>query len=289
MEKDNLSSVKHPLILIFTDVDGTLLDHNSYQWDKAGPALDLCRIYNIPVIMVSSKTRSELEILRRAIGLTFPFISENGGGIFFPKEWHARIPPNAVLEGNLWKYSVGTPYRDLVEGLGEIRLELGLKLRGFSDMTPEEISGITGLDTKSSALAAMREFDEPFIMGEEDKTDLEVLSGAAKKRGFQISKGGRFYHIHGRIDKGDAVRRMISWHKESQGEIFTVALGDSPNDFPMFEQVDQPVLIRPEQGLPDVERKIPRLIITRECGPEGWNAAVTNIIDKKVGGIPSYV
>jgi mannosyl-3-phosphoglycerate phosphatase len=289
MEKDNLSSVKHPLILIFTDVDGTLLDHNSYQWDKAGPALDLCRIYNIPVIMVSSKTRSELETLRRAIGLTFPFISENGGGIFFPKEWHARIPPNAVLEGNLWKYSVGTPYRDLVEGLGEIRLELGLKLRGFSDMTPEEISGITGLDTKSSALAAMREFDEPFIMGEEDKTDLEVLSGAAKKRGFQISKGGRFYHIHGRIDKGDAVRRMISWHKESQGEIFTVALGDSPNDFPMFEQVDQPVLIRPEQGLPDVERKIPRLIITRECGPEGWNAAVTNIIDKKVGGIPSYV
>jgi mannosyl-3-phosphoglycerate phosphatase len=289
MEKDDLSSVKHPLILIFSDVDGTLLDHNSYQWDKAEPALDLCRSYNIPIIMVSSKTRSELDILRREIGLTFPFISENGGGIFFPKEWHARIPPNAVLEGNLWKYSIGTPYRDVVEGLGEIKRELGLRLRGFSDMTPEEISGITGLDRKITALAAMREFDEPFIIEEGDKIDLEALSRVAKKRGFQISKGGRFYHIHGRIDKGDAVRRMISWHKESQGEIFTVALGDSPNDFPMFEQVDQPVLIRPKQDLPDFERQIPGLIITREFGPEGWNAAVTSIIDKKVGGIPSYV
>jgi len=289
MEKDNLSSVKHPLILIFTDVDGTLLNHNSYQWDKAEPALALCQSYNIPVIMVSSKTRSELDILRRQTGLTSPFISENGGGIFFPKEWHAKIPPNAVLEGNLWKCSVGTPYRDLVKGLGEIRRELGSKLRGFSDMTPEEISGITGLDRKGSALAAIREFDEPFIMEEGDKTDLEALRRAAEKRGFQISKGGRFYHIHGRNDKGDAVRRIISWHKECQGETFTVALGDSPNDFPMFEQVDQPILIRSKQVFPDFERQMPGLIIMRESGPEGWNTAVTSILEKKVGGISSYV
>ncbi len=289
MGKDNLSSVKQPLMLIFTDVDGTLLDHNSYQWDKAEPALDLCRSYNIPVIMVSSKTRSELDILRRQIGLTSPFISENGGGIFFPKDWEAGIPPHAVIEGNLRKCSEGPAYQDLVEALGKIGHELGLRLRGFSEMTPEEISGITKLDRESSALAARREFDEPFIMEEEDQIDLDVLGRAAQKRGFQISKGGRFYHIHGRIDKGDAVRRIISWHKESHGETFTVALGDSPNDFPMLEQVDQPVLIRSEQVFPDFERQVPGLIITRESGPEGWNTAVTSILGKKLGGISSYV
>lgn len=269
-------------VVIFTDLDGALLDHNSYKWDRAKPALDLCQRLHIPVIMASSKTRAELNILRQKIGLGFPFISENGGGIFFPKEWSGRVPPGTVLADNLLKWPIGIDYDLLVKSLYEIRDDLGWRLRGFSEMSSDEISRLTGLDLESSRLAAMREFDEPFILLEQEEIDIDTFQTAAKKRGLKITQGGRFYHLHGKNDKGVAVKKVISWYEESRPELFTIALGDSSNDFSMFEQVDQPVLIRSQQNFPGIEEEIPGLIVTRENGPEGWNSAVLEIIGKKI-------
>jgi len=40
------------LIVIFTDLDGTLLDHDSYSWEEAVPALERCKGLRVPVILV---------------------------------------------------------------------------------------------------------------------------------------------------------------------------------------------------------------------------------------------
>ena len=45
--------------LVFTDLDGTLLDE-SYSWDLAQPAIDLLRSASIPIILNSSKTVAEM-------------------------------------------------------------------------------------------------------------------------------------------------------------------------------------------------------------------------------------
>jgi mannosyl-3-phosphoglycerate phosphatase len=286
MKKEPIGGDKNKVsVLIFTDLDGTLLDHTTYSWDKAEPALEICRIHNIPVIMVSSKTRAELDSLGREIGFTFPFISENGAGIFFHKDWPYKLPAGTILAGGMWKWSLGTPHNLLVKGLREIRDE-GLNLRGFSDMTNEEISGLTNLDLESAGRAAAREFDEPFIVGEDNNIDIALLNAAAAKRGFRISRGGRFYHLHGKNDKGEAVKKVISLYKESHDELFTIALGDSPNDFPMLRQVDQPVLVKSQEEFPGIEKEIPGLIITTQAGPEGWNSAVKDILGSNyMGGI----
>jgi mannosyl-3-phosphoglycerate phosphatase len=273
-----------PFIVIFTDLDGTLLDHHSYGWDKAKPALDLCQNLNIPVIMVSSKTRAEMDILRQSLNLSSPFISENGGGIFFPRECPESVPPGTVFAQDLWKWSVGTPYELLVKRLREIREKLGWHIQGFSDMTPEEISLLTGLDPENSRLATVREYDEPFIIQEQDDKDIDVLHNAAKQRGLQISQGGRFYHIHGKADKGEAVKKVISWYEESYPQVYSIALGDSPNDFSMLKQVDHPILIRSKQDFPGIVERIQGLEVTRDTGPEGWNSAVLKIIGKIKGG-----
>ncbi|MFH1490792.1 MAG: HAD-IIB family hydrolase, partial [Pseudomonadota bacterium] len=79
--------------MIFTDLDGTLLDHETYEWKEAEPALNRCKLLRIPLILVSSKTRAEINVIRNELGLTAPFISENGGGIFFPPEETHEPPP----------------------------------------------------------------------------------------------------------------------------------------------------------------------------------------------------
>ena len=271
-----------PSVLIFTDLDGCLLDHNSYRWDRAEKSLDLCQRYHIPVIMVSSKTRSEMDILRRELKLSSPFISENGGGIFFPDDGSFPAPSEAVFSDGLWKYMLGVPYESLRNSLREIRDESGVNIRGFSEMTYDEIADLTGLDIEKAKTAADREFDEPFII-QDDCPEIEEVHHSAAKKGLKITEGGRFYHLHGKCDKGDAVHQLILWYREFFPAIFTIALGDSPNDFSMLERVDQPVLVRSLRNFPEIE-KMPGIKVTESSGPAGWNSAVIEILNEKIEG-----
>lgn len=265
-----------PFIAIFTDLDGTLLDHDSYGWEEAAPALNHCKELGIPLIMTSSKTRAEIGGLQRELGLSSPFISENGGGVFFPKGGNHPHPPDAILSNGLWRWSLGSSYDSLVKALGEVRDELGWKIRGFSEMPLEEISRLTGLDMASSRLASQREYDEPFILMEEG--DVDALEHAAKQRGLHITKGGRFYHLHGRSDKGEAMGRLVAWYKTYHPSVLSIALGDSPIDFSMLKGADYPVLIRSSHQYPELPEMIPRLTVTQEPGPKGWNTAVLDIL-----------
>ncbi len=281
MRKDVSPKPLAPFVVIFTDLDGTLLDHQTYEWVEAKPALNLCKQLQVPLILVSSKTRAEMEVLRHELGLTAPFISENGGGIFFPEEGSHPVPPDTALEDGLWKWSLGLPYHSLVKALREIRNELGWKIRGFSDMSLEEISHLTGLDLATSRLASLREYDEPFILVEEGERDPDTLYDAAKKRGLSLSSGGRFYHLHGKIDKGLSVEKLVAWYGEHRSHVVTMALGDSPNDFSMLKRVNHPVLIRSSREFPGVQDIIPGLQITKDKGPKGWNAAVLDLLHNK--------
>ena len=270
--------------LVFTDLDGTLLDHDTYRWDEAEPALALCAKHRVPVILVSSKTRAEMNVLRRELGLASPFISENGGGIFFPRESIVKPPAEAYLDDDLWKWSLGFSYRDVVAALQEIREELAWDIRGFSDMTVAEISRLTGLEPERARLAAMREYDEPFVAAGPRRSEMDALIQAASRRGLQVTEGGRFHHLHGACDKGVAVDKLVRWHEQSGGPVKTIALGDSPNDFAMLRRVDYPVLVRSFREYPGLEKTLRHLRITREKGPAGWNDAVTAFLTGKWNG-----
>ncbi len=79
-----------PRVFSFTDLDGTLLDQNQ-SFAPAQPALEACRQTGVGLILVSSKTRAEIDVLRRRLGLVAPFIAENGGAIYFPREVSPRL------------------------------------------------------------------------------------------------------------------------------------------------------------------------------------------------------
>ena len=267
--------------IVFTDLDGTLLDHDTYGWEEALPALDRCKRLFIPIVLVSSKTRAEMDQLRVKLSTKAPFISENGGGIFSPVDTTEVPPPDAFLDGDLWKWPLGLPYADLIRELDGIRDELGWDIKGFSDMRIDDISELTGLDKRSARLAAMREFDEPFIILDQDPVDRESLRKAAAQRGLTITEGGRFFHLNGKNDKGQAVQKLVSLYKRLHGNIVSVALGDSPNDFSMLECADYPVLVRSRRNYEGLKKRIPRLMVTSEMGPKGWNKALLDILNEK--------
>jgi len=270
-----------PLRLVFTDLDGTILDSESYSWEEAAQALDLCRQQRVPVILASSKTRAEMEIIRARMSLADPFIVENGGGIFLPGISGGRPLPEAEQDGSLWKVVLGRPYSHLVHALKEIGKELGYTLAGFSDLDINQIVSLTGLDKGMAQLAAKREFDEPFVVYSPENPDIRALQNAAKKRGLTVTRGGRFFHLHGANDKGRAMAQIVALYRQMHHKVISMALGDSPNDFPMLECADVPVLVGSEHDFPGLSSRIPGIVFTNRPGPGGWNKAVLNFLESR--------
>ena len=77
------------MLLVFTDLDGTLLDHHSYSWAPARPALASLHERGDAVMLVSSKTLAEISTFRRELGLPHPVVAENGAVIDVPDGYFA--------------------------------------------------------------------------------------------------------------------------------------------------------------------------------------------------------
>ena len=93
---------KSPKRLIFSDLDGSLLDHYTYSFEPAKACLGMLETVNIPVVLVSSKTRKEIEALREVLGNTHPFIVEKGAAVFVPQAYFKRQPKDTRAVDEYW-------------------------------------------------------------------------------------------------------------------------------------------------------------------------------------------
>jgi len=260
-------------LLVATDLDSCLLDE-SYRHDAADAALAALRRAGVPLVLASSKTRAEMEPLWRELRLEAPFVVENGGALLWPEDpGDAR----AVERDGLFVLSLGVPRRRLVAELRAIALESGAQLAGFADMAPEQVAALTGLSPAAARRAADRDFDEPFLCEPEDRARVEAAAG---RRGLRITRGGRFHHLSGPVDKGDALRELLRiW--EGQGRRYSsVGLGDAPNDLGLLRAVDRPIVIPRPDGEPDpmLRAALPAAERAPRPGPAGWNAALLAVL-----------
>jgi mannosyl-3-phosphoglycerate phosphatase len=273
--------LRRPLV-IFTDLDGTLLDHASYSYEPARPALEALEAEGVPVVFCTSKTRAETERWRRDLGNRHPFIVENGGAAIVPAGYFgtgARFDRTENGDGIL---EFGRPYAELRQSFEFIRDATGLPLRGFGDMTVDEIVKRSGLRRELAELAARREYDEPFTGV--DPTLLGAVVLEADASGLRIVSGGRFHHLVGGCDKGRAVRALRGLFERAQPDVLTVGIGDSPNDEPMLREVEIPVLVRRPNGGHANLIHLGGLVIAPYAGPEGWREAVLGILGSLAGG-----
>lgn len=261
-------------LIVFTDLDGTLLDAETYSFEPALPAVEMLKEMGIPLIFCSSKTRAEIEEVQKRLGNIHPFISENGGAVFVPKRYFGFAFPHSAARDGYYIVELGARYAELRTILKRIAHEKGAEIRGFGDMAPDEIAGLTGLSLEQAHLAKRREYDEPFVI--ESGDEAEVTAGIRQK-GYQVTRG-RFLHITGRSDKGRAVTLLKGLYRKKYDDIRTLALGDGQNDVPMLEKVDIPILVKKLNNMHEPGINIHRLRRADGIGPKGWNKAVIEIV-----------
>lgn len=263
-------------IVIFTDLDGSLLNHDDYSFEEARSSLARIKRIGLPLIFTTSKTRTEVELLQEEMKIGEPFIVENGAAIYFPlgyRGWDKKIgtvmPPYHLIQ-------LGKPYFEIRRFLERVRIPFGI--RGFGDLTVREIAELAGMPEEKAKLAKEREFTEPFLIDKDGEIDR--LQDLALKEDIKITKGGRFYHCIGaHQDKGEAVKITKHIFRQcTEGDVVFIGIGDSANDLPMLENVDIPVLIPHPDGSYE-KTDLAKLKRAVNPGSKGWNEAVERILD----------
>jgi mannosyl-3-phosphoglycerate phosphatase len=158
------------------------------------------------------------------------------------------------------------------------RKKFKLKVKGFGDCRPEEIARIAGLSLREARLAARREYDEPLWF--EDPVEARFFGEKARRAGLKLVRGGRFFHLTGKNDKGGAVRILKNLYRQKLGQLISLGLGDADNDWPMLKEVELPGLIARPGGQPVRLKKIPgKIYKTKKSGPAGWVEAINHWLE----------
>lgn len=262
--------------VIFTDLDGTLLDRETYSWAGAAPALDRLRRSGIPWVLVTSKTRAEVELWRKRLGNQHPFIVENGAAAFVPLGYFRDPISAGTYSADYVTVRWGAPHSDLVQDLRAASTTAHCPVRGFADMSAEEVARLCSLPLEEAALAREREYDEPFLILDRRRT--ASLLDAITRLDRTCLRGGRLYHITGRNDKAAAVRFVAALYAREHTSIRTIGLGDGWNDLAFLQAVNVPALIRsPDTG--ELRLRLPRAIVSGRTGPAGWNSVVLSLME----------
>ena len=266
-------------VLIFTDLDGTLLDHDTYDFKGAKSGLDLLMRKAIPVIICSSKTRAEIELYRLRMGLSAPFVVENGGAVFIPGNVLDLSDTPFVEQGPYRVAELGIPYAHLCAIWKHVKKKEKIRMKGFSEMTIEEIATHTRLPLEEAGLAARREYSEPFVFSDTE-AKFRLLAQLLGKKGLKITRGGRFYHVAGQNDKGASVEILKKIYAKTypHTQVVTAGLGDSANDIPMLRQVDIPIVIRKKTGAWERMEGIEGVVYSDKAGPKGWAETVRALL-----------
>lgn len=271
--------------IIFTDLDGTLLDHDDYSFGPAVRCLKQLRQKRIPVVPVTSKTLQEVIAIRIELELRDAFAVENGGAVYLPREKFdqavASLPAYRctridTMRESFFKVALSRPrdhWRSLLEQVSTPKSSFIC----FSELGNKGIADATGLTMKRARMANQREFGEPVLWrggDAEKRVFVQELIG----RGAKVLEGGRFLHVTDpRAGKGRAVEIVLQMYQRlcPTRRPHSIGLGDSTSDLEMLGVVDTPCLIRsPAHALPKFQHD--GLLVSRSFGPGGWAEVLTN-------------
>ena len=258
-------------ILIFTDLDGTLLDRDTFKFDGIKTFLNVLKNENIIIIPNSSKTEDEIIEFNNEANFKFPFISENGSIIHNLNFLSEEFPDKIILSKNIHEIQIIFDKN--------INQDLKSKCKVISGLSISEQSQIFGLPENKLKQVFKRSCTIPlkFEGNNEEKLRLKNL---LLEIGLDFKDGGRVLNLGDRINKADAMKKIIQMVKKKfKTKPKTIAVGDSYNDLEMLKNSEIPCLVKNDKFV-NKDLKIINLIKSKQPAPDGWAEVVKLALEK---------
>ncbi len=266
-------------LLVFSDLDGTLLDHENYSFEAARPALERLQRQQIPLVLNSSKTAAELISIREALTNSHPFIVENGSALYIPVGYFNDDSAATMPSHGYEIVTFGADYGQIVKALQQLRDQFNYQFTGFNDLSVQQLAKNTGLTAEQSALAKQRAASEPLIW-QDSEPRLQQFLAQLEQQQLSTLQGGRFLHVLGSTDKARPIHYLLQRYQKSRDGLDwqSIALGDSKNDAAMLLAADYAVLVKNPEAAPfPLDRE--QILRTEGIGPVGWNRAIETLLN----------
>lgn len=262
-------------LLVFSDIDGTLMDSHTGEWQAAAPWLARLREHAIPLILCSSKTAAEMLAIQRILGVEgLPFIAENGAVIQLDVNWQDSAGYPRIIQGS--------SHDEIFSVLEQLRQRDGYKFTAFSELDEHILADVTGLPPAQASLARLQEASETIIWRDTDER-MAAFNTALASLGLRFVQGARFWHV---LDERAGKDQAVNWltrqyHHHDNKTFITLGLGDGPNDAPLLDNVDFAIVVKGlnRQGISLRDDSPTRVFHTTREGAEGWREGLDHMLD----------
>ena len=257
-------------ILIFSDLDGSILDRETFKFDQIKDYI--LELLSNQIILIPSSSKTEREILEfnKQLGLDLPFISENGAVINGLNLINQNFPDKIILSRDLAE--LNKIFNSIVpKALNE-------KCFFISDMTKKDQIRILGLEKNHLRNALDRKYTIPFIF-KGNKIEKNKLMKILKSNSLSIQEGGRVINLGDNTNKVKSMNQVLKIFKKIEKNIKVISVGDNLNDLDMIRNSDIPCLVFNDQFKQD-QINIDNLIVSNKPSPQGWADVIKKALAK---------
>ena len=247
-------------ILIFTDLDGSLLHRDTFEFDIIKDYLKQLLSKGIFIIPNTSKTEKEILEFNNELGSSLPYICENGAAIKGLELVNSNLPKELILSKE--KNNIIKIFEKSVP------IDLQIKCKWLSNMDKKKQSSIFGLKDEQLKMALDRKYTIPFIF-DGIKSEKNELFKIVKQKGLALQEGGRVINLTDKVNKAKALQVFLRFFKKNNKNVKTIAVGDNYNDLDMLKNSDVPCLVFNDQFKLD-QINIANLVFSNQPSPEGW-------------------
>ena len=264
--------------VIFTDIDGTLLDSYFPDLNKAKKLVEKTLQNGIHLILCSSKTELEQDLIRSNIHLKEPFIVENGGATIIPLGYFKKSKFNHSKKfQNKYIIETGGSSFKIRSLLKKIRTKHKINFKGTSDLSIAELSKITKLSEDYAKRMIKRKYSETIV--QIDSKDMPDFVTNLEELGLKVIPGGQYFDITLGNDKGTAAKILMEiFRKEYENDVIFFGIGDSKNDESMLSLMNHSILVqKPDASWQNL--RIDNLQKVKGIGTRGWEVALEIILN----------
>jgi len=257
-------------ILIFTDLDGSLLHRDTFKFDQIKDYILSLVNRGIIIIPNSSKTQKEIENFNEELGVKLPYISENGSAIQGLNLINPNFPSRIILSREK---------EDLIKIFNDkVPEKLKDKCIQISKLNRNEQEKIFGQKDDNLKNVLNRKYTLPFLF-KGDKNEKNQLSKILSSSSLTLQEGGRVINLCDNINKVKSMNKVIKILKKTEDKIKSIAVGDNYNDLEMLKSCDVPCLVFNDKFKLD-HINIDNLIFSNMPSPEGWADVIKKALVK---------
>ena len=260
--------------LIITDLDGTLLNYETFSYKPIVPFIKKIISKKILIIPNTSKTKDEVLKFLNEIKYPTPFIVESGSAIYFPKKFNY----SRKMKINDFELIYSSKNKKSIHKILDSKDFQNYKslFRITNEIKNTDLADLSGLSIENLKDIKKRDFSE-LIVWDSSKKNLNKFKMLLNKKDLSLLEGARFLHLKGRGDKGIAIHKLLKFMKSSKINVNkTISLGDSINDIPMLRRTDFSCIIKlPNKNY--INFKGESVFRSKKEAPLGWKEALMSI------------